>query len=140
MYHLRILSINKTKEQWLQEALDEFFKRMRSAAHFECIWAKNAAQLLSLAANEPYLVCLDSAGPLMSSEQFSSFLLSKLEEGGSHLAFLIGGPEGLPSELKDKYPLLSLSRLTFTHQLVRLILVEQIYRAFEIAKGSNYHK
>jgi 23S rRNA (pseudouridine1915-N3)-methyltransferase len=65
-----------------------------------------------------------------------------LDRGGSRLSFVIGGAEGLPSELKNtqKLSLLSLSALTFTHQFARIILMEQIYRASEIRKGSAYHK
>lgn len=139
MYLLRILSVNKTKESWLEQALDEYVKRM-PFARFEQIWARNEEQFLALCQKEPLLICLDARGLLMDSVQFSNFLLKKLEAGGARLAIAIGGPEGLPQELKTGYPLVSLSPLTFTHQLVRLLLVEQIYRAFEIAKGSRYHK
>jgi 23S rRNA (pseudouridine1915-N3)-methyltransferase len=140
MYHIRILSVNKTKELWLEAALEEFVKRMKPFANIEYIWAKNEEQFLALAMKQSRLICLDSTGKMMSSEAFSSFLLKKLEEGGSHLTLAIGGAEGLPAELKKKCPLISLSLLTFTHQLARLVLIEQIYRAFEIAKGTKYHK
>jgi 23S rRNA (pseudouridine1915-N3)-methyltransferase len=140
MYQIRILSINKTKEGWLHDALQDFIKRMQPVVRFELLWAKNEAQLLTLAAKESLLIGLDASGEMMDSEQFSGFLLKKLEEGGARLAFVIGGAEGLPSELKKSCFLISLSRMTFTHQLARLILIEQLYRAFEIAKGSRYHK
>ena len=64
----------------------------------------------------------------------------QLEKGGARITFAIGGAEGFSEEVKKSYPLISLSPLTFTHQMTRLILIEQIYRATEILKGSKYHK
>ena len=91
--------------------------------------------------NEPCIV-LDERGSLCDSRQFASLLFKKIEEGGSRVTFVIGCAEGLPSAMKAdtaQEPLLSLSRLTFTHQMARLLLVEQVYRASEIRRGSKYH-
>ena len=140
MYHLRILSIGKTKEPWLEQALDEYLKRLQPVLSVEFVWAKNDLQLVGLASKESALICLDAEGKLMNSAQFSTFILKEFEKAGSHLSLVIGGAEGLPQILKGKYPLISLSPLTFTHQMVRLIVLEQIYRALEIARGSRYHK
>lgn len=141
MHRIRILSIGKTKETWLEQALTEYLKRLQSIASIEFVWAKNNEQLLALVAKEPHFICLDASGQSMTSEHFSTFLMKKLEASGARLAIVIGGAEGLPDKLKQVPELLvSLSPLTFTHQLVRLVLVEQIYRAFEIARGSRYHK
>jgi 23S rRNA (pseudouridine1915-N3)-methyltransferase len=62
------------------------------------------------------------------------------EDGGSHVSFIIGGFAGLPDGIRSAYPLLTLSKMTWTHQMARLLLLEQIYRASEIFKGSAYHK
>lgn len=140
MYKIRILSVGKTKEQWLESAISEYLKRLQKTASLEFVWAKNDDQLVVLAQKEEGVVCLDAAGQTMDSDQFSSFLIKKLEEHGARLTFIIGGAEGLPKGLRGAFPLLSLSPMTFTHQMVRLILVEQIYRAIEIEKGSRYHK
>lgn len=140
MYKIKIFSVGKTKETWLEDALSEYIRRLQPVLAIEFIWAKNDEQLLQLVAKESLVVCLDPNGKLMSSEKFASFLESKLEEGGSRLAFVIGGAEGLPPLLKTSPLQISLSPLTFTHQLTRLVLLEQIYRAFEIIKGSPYHK
>jgi 23S rRNA (pseudouridine1915-N3)-methyltransferase len=141
MYRIRILSIGKTKEEWLEKALAEYLKRLQAIAAIEFVWAKNDEQLLALAAKESHFLCLDACGQAMTSEHFSSFLIRKLESSGSRLAIIIGGAEGLPKELKHpRDRLVSLSPMTFTHQIVRLVLVEQIYRAFEIERGSKYHK
>lgn len=140
MYKLRIYSVGKTKEEWLEAAIAEYLKRLQATVAIEFILAKNDEQLIASVEKEEAVICLDPLGKMMDSEKFSSFLMKQLEAGGSRLAFVIGGPEGLPAVLRKKHPLISFSPMTFTHQIIRLILVEQIYRAFEIDKGSRYHK
>lgn len=137
---IKIISVGKTKESWLEEAFEEYIKRLKPIMEIECLWAKNDAQLAAWAQREKGVICLDPRGAQQTSEQFSTFLHQQIERNGSRLAIVIGGAEGLTEEVKRLGPLVSLSLLTFTHQITRLILVEQIYRAFEIAKGSNYHK
>lgn len=140
MIKIRILSVGKTKEPWLEEALDEYVKRLKSTLQIEFAFAKNDTQLLEWLAKESRVIALDPQGKLLTSEAFSIFLYDQIEAGGSRLSFVIGGPEGLPQTVRQNSLLLSLSPLTFTHQLARLVLVEQLYRAVEIAKGSPYHK
>ena len=140
MFKLRILTVGKTKEDWLEMALAEYLKRLQHTASIEFIFAKNNEHLEELARKEGAVICLDSTGQVMTSEKFSSFLVRQLETHGSRLTFIIGGAEGLPLNLKLNSPLLSFSSMTFTHQIIRLILVEQIYRGLEIEKGSRYHK
>ncbi len=141
MYKIKILSVGKTKEKWLEQGLSEYIKRLQATATIECHWAKNSIQLESLTQKEQNLVCLDPQGKTLTSEEFATFLLQKLETSGSRLSFVIGGAEGIPLSIKEKNTtVISLSKLTFTHQLTRLVLLEQLYRAFEIAKGSRYHK
>lgn len=141
MYKIRIYSVGKTKEEWLESAIAEYLKRLQHTVMIEFILTKNDEQLVSLVEKEEGgVVCLDPAGPMMSSEKFSTYLVKQLEVHGSRLCFVIGGAEGLPSILRSKHTLLSFSPMTFTHQIIRLILVEQIYRAIEIDKGSRYHK
>lgn len=137
---ITIFSIGKTKEPWLEEALSLYLKRLRPVCAIEFILAKDESQLLALASKRSLAICLDSSGPLLSSEEFSALLHKKLVEGGSEMAFIIGGATGLPDKLKKQFPLLSFSKMTFTHQMIRLLLIEQIYRAFEIHKGTSYHK
>lgn len=140
MLKLKLLSVGKTKEKWLDEGFQEYIKRLKSSVQIECLWAKDSSQLLEWAHKENSYVCLDPAGRLFTSEEFSYFLCQQWEKEGSRLTLIIGGAEGLPSELKQKGNLLSLSPLTLTHQLVRLVLIEQVYRAIEIQKRSPYHK
>ena len=111
-------------------------------------------------------VCLDPTGTMLDSPAFTDLVFNRLESGGSRLCFVIGGAEGLPPALspptKGDYhrsyangrpninggkgeiirnlEFISLSKLTFTHQLARILLAEQLYRACEIKKGSGYHK
>jgi 23S rRNA (pseudouridine1915-N3)-methyltransferase len=141
MYKVKIFSIGKTKEPWLSLALEEYSKRLKPSLSIEWCLAKQDEQLALLLDKEAHYICLDPQGKAFSSEAFSAFLHQKLLEGGSRLSFVIGGAEGLPEPIKRRAAaLLSLSPLTFTHQLTRLILLEQLYRSLEIAKGSSYHK
>jgi 23S rRNA (pseudouridine1915-N3)-methyltransferase len=141
MYKLKVYSVGKTKETWLQEALQEYEVRLRSSLALDWILAKNTEQLKQFLEKEEKFLCLDPAGKQFSSEEFSAYLLKTLENNHSRLAFIIGGAEGLPQEIKSRSQgLISFSKMTFTHQMTRLILVEQLYRALEIAKGTGYHK
>lgn len=139
MLKIKILSIGKTKEKWLEDALQEYLKRLSPVVSIEFLLFKTNEQLEAQAEKETQIICLDPQGKMVSSEEFSSFLISSLEKGGSKTTFIIGGAEGLTEKLKQK-PLISFSKMTFTHQICRLILVEQIYRAIELQKGSKYHK
>jgi 23S rRNA (pseudouridine1915-N3)-methyltransferase len=140
MIKIRIFGVGKTKEAWLETALEEYLKRLKPSFQIEFHYAKNDVQLLDWLEKEPKVIALDPAGKSLTSEQFSSFLYEQIEAGGSRLTIIIGGPEGLPQVIRQQAQLLSLSPLTFTHQLARLVLIEQLYRAAEIAKGSPYHK
>lgn len=107
----------------------------------EWILVKDSKELDLLLEKETHFLSLDPQGKSFSSETFSEEVQRQLIKGGSRLTFVIGGAEGLSASAKARSALLiSLSPLTFTHQLTRLILLEQIYRAFEIAKGTGYHK
>ncbi len=137
---ITLYSVGKNKEQWLEEACSEYIKRLTPDAIVQTEWLRDDQQLIKATSKEKRLLCLDPLGKEFTSEQFSKYLIQELENSGARLGFVIGGPLGLPKELKEKHPLISLSKMTFTHQCTRLILLEQIYRSFEIAKGSPYHK
>jgi 23S rRNA (pseudouridine1915-N3)-methyltransferase len=140
MIKIQIFSVGKTKEDWLEQAIAEYRKRLQSLVAFEFIWCKDDKALESQVEKAGAAIGLDPAGQEFSSEAFATFVDRQIVAGGSQLAFVIGGAEGLPQGLKQKLQLVSLSRLTFTHQITRLILIEQIYRSLEILKGSKYHK
>lgn len=140
MYKITIYSVGKTKEPWLIEALNEYEMRLRSSLEIQWVLVKKEEQLPPLLEKIPFVALVIEAKQ-QSSEEFSLALHGWLESGGSRLSFLIGGAEGIPKELEQKaFAKLSFSKMTLTHQMVRLLLLEQIYRALEIRKGSSYHK
>jgi 23S rRNA (pseudouridine1915-N3)-methyltransferase len=102
---------------------------------------KEADSILSRISGRDTVIALSEEGALYNSHQFSELLETYLSQGTPHLVFIIGGAYGLAAEVKNRSQLLlSLSPLTFPHQLVRVILAEQIYRASTIREGSPYHK
>jgi 23S rRNA (pseudouridine1915-N3)-methyltransferase len=137
-----IYSVGKTKETWLQSAIELYRKRLRTTVEVDCVWVRDDSALEEKVAKcTEACIILDERGHQCTSVEFTKRLYDGLEDGGSRLSFFIGGADGLPPALKaDPKRLLSLSKLTFTHQMARLLLVEQIYRATEIRKGSGYHK
>lgn len=136
MFKVKVLTIGKCKEKWLVEALAEYEKRLQGKVAIEWRLAKDDAQLIEWTKGEK-IIALDPKGELFTSEMWSE----KMVKLGLRLTFVIGGAEGLPPEiLKGARWKWSLSPLTFTHQITRLILVEQIYRAWEIENGGRYHK
>ena len=141
---VRIVSVGSKRrdEPWIQEGIELYTKRLKPVLGVECIFVKDDAALLSaVEKSDEVAIILDERGALSTSVQFTDRLFDALEEGGARMSFFIGGAEGLPPELKaDPKRLLSLGRLTLPHQMARLVLVEQIYRASEIRRGSGYHK
>ena len=136
MFKVKIYTIGKGREYWLQEALSEYEKRLSPNMEIEWILAKNDADLAQKLPLQTPWIALDVQGELVNSRALTKKLLQT-----SRLHFLIGGPNGIPSELLHKSSWKwSLSPLTFTHQIVRLLLLEQLYRAIEIDAGSAYHK
>ncbi len=141
MYRIKIFSIGKTKKSWLTSAISEYEKRLKAIMPIEWIFAKNNEQLRTFLEKESSFITLVPSAKELCSELFAKELYLHLEHCGSRVTFVIGGAEGIPQDLIEKALVsLSLSRLTFTHQIARLILIEQIYRATEIHKRSEYHK
>ncbi len=140
MIRIKILSVGKTHEKWLEAGLDMYVERLAPSAAFELVWYKESEQLERAMQAEKHVVILDAQGQSFDSERFSEWFFKKIELSGSRLTIAIGPAEGFSKSIKDKYEAISLSRMTFTHQLARLVLMEQIFRAFEIKKNSAYHK
>jgi 23S rRNA (pseudouridine1915-N3)-methyltransferase len=137
MFKVKIIAVGRSKEPWLASALAEYEKRMQGRSSIEWCFAEDDNELLALCQKEPVLIALDLLGKQMTSETFSACF----HQLGARQTYVIGGPEGLSQKILEKARLRwSLSLLTFTNQMVRLVVVEQIYRALEIAKGSPYHK
>ncbi|MDE3046377.1 MAG: 23S rRNA (pseudouridine(1915)-N(3))-methyltransferase RlmH [Verrucomicrobiota bacterium] len=139
MFKVKIYTIGRLKETWLQEALAEYEKRLSRQIGVEWVLAKNERELTEKI-QSPW-IALDVRGELVDSVALSKKLLKLFSHHGSRLNFLIGGSEGIDPLLLEKSAWRwSLSPLTFTHQMTRLILLEQLYRAIEIDSGSAYHK
>ena len=151
---IRIIFVGKLKDEWLREALDEYVKRIGAFTRIETIEVKDESiigkdyekikkeegkRIINLLDND-YAIALDINGKAFESVEFAH-ALKKASDSNKRLTFIVGGALGLSDEvLKRCHLRLSLSRMTFTNQMVRLLLIEQIYRAFMILAGKEYHK
>lgn len=153
---LQIWAIGRNHESYVREGVEDFSRRisryhplewniipvpkntgMLSEADLKRSEAKTVLDWLE---RDDYLVCLDGKGKEMSSEELADFMAQRANDSVKRLVFLIGGAYGLDEELlRRAKKVWSLSRLTFPHQLVRLILAEQLYRAFTINRNEKYH-
>ena len=156
---IKIYCIGKIKEQYLKDGIGEYLKRISAYSNIEIIEVADSKvkdnpnssdiekakteegeRVLKLLKND-YLIGLDLNKKEQTSEEFAELLQSKFVEGGSNISFVIGGSYGLSDTLKKRCNTsISLSKLTFLHQMTRLILLEQIYRAFKILNNETYHK
>lgn len=154
-----IYTIGKLKEPYLREGVQEFLKRLKpygqvaivelneekmgdkpSEAERKTAVQAEGVRLLKQIKERDYLILLDVYGKTMSSEALSALFDACALRGQSDIAFVIGGAFGVSEELREKADLrLSFSPMTFTHQMVRLLLVEQIYRALKISRKEPYH-
>lgn len=136
MFKVKIITVGKSKEKWLGDAIREYEKRLVGKMELDWLLFKDDAEMEHWAKENTY-VALDPNGKLLTSEAWSK----KMVQFGLRVNFLIGSATGLSQKILEKAAFIwSLSPLTFTHQMTRLILVEQIYRALEIERGSKYHK
>jgi 23S rRNA (pseudouridine1915-N3)-methyltransferase len=141
-----ILQVGKTKDTAALELEKEFLKRLGAFCDLTTITVKTSDQttenhdLQSKIPEGHTLVALDLTGKQMTSEKFAEFLEKQRDLEGGKLCFIVGGPHGFtPETLALADHSLSLSKMTFTHQMVRLFLLEQIYRGFMIVEGRKYH-
>ncbi|MEE1219856.1 MAG: 23S rRNA (pseudouridine(1915)-N(3))-methyltransferase RlmH [Ruminococcus sp.] len=161
MLRVNIVCIGKIKEKYFTDAINEYSKRLSAFCKFsvielpeekirnnnpnqaqidEVIEAEGKRILQKIGASD-YVAAMCIEGKLMSSEELSKTLDSVSLSGKSTVSFIIGGSYGLSDEVKKRSDLrLSMSRMTFPHQMARMILSEQIYRAFEISTNGKYHK
>ncbi len=153
---IKIVSLIKRQDKALKLVEQEYLKRIAKFIPCELaeirraeiredgdktkILKEEARKLEGILKERAVLVVLDKAGKEYNSEELAAWLGGRMTEGGE-LVFLLGGPLGLSEEITEKARWkISLSRLTFPHKLARVILLEALYRALEIAKGSRYHK
>jgi len=157
---ISVITVGKLKEKYLKQGIDEYLKRLSTYAKVEIIevadekapehlseaemeevkW-KEGQRILSKLSEDTYVITLEISGRMLSSEQLAAKIDELSTYGKSKLAFIIGGSLGLSKEVQKQSDLaLSFSKMTFPHQLMRLILLEQIYRAYRINRGEPYHK
>ena len=157
---IKIVTVGKLKEKYLKDGITEYTKRISRFAKLEMIELTDektpdkaselenqkileteGERILSKVGEREFVVVIDIEGKTLSSEEFSKQLEQASIKGYSTLTFIIGGSLGLAPVVKNRANLsVSFGRLTLPHQLMRLVLVEQIYRAFTIQQGSPYHK
>lgn len=157
---LRVICIGRLKEAFFREASAEYEKRLTrycepsivelpdekverepSPSEVERVKKLECERLLSRISPQDYVIALDPKGKELSSEALADTLNGIMVGGTGSIAFLIGGSHGLTDEVRKRADLvLSFSKLTFPHQLFRVMLLEQVYRAFKIMSGEPYHK
>ena len=157
---IKVVTVGKLKEKYLKDGIAEYSKRISRFAKFEMIELADektpdrasesenqkileieGQRILSKVGDRDFVIVLAIEGKTLSSEEFSKQLEEASIKGFSTLTFIIGGSLGLSSAVKNRANLsVSFGRLTLPHQLMRLVLAEQIYRAFTIQQGSPYHK
>ncbi len=154
---IKIIALGKIKEKFLKDGIDEFMKRLRPYIPVEIIELQpveikdgnmvskaldeEAEKILAQVKKESYIITLEINGKQLSSEDFAEKIDEISKSGVSELIFIIGSSCGLSQEVSKRADYkLSISKMTFLHQFARLLLVEQIYRAFKILKNETYHK
>jgi 23S rRNA (pseudouridine1915-N3)-methyltransferase len=142
---LTIAWIGKTKNPAIQSLTDEYVKRLRQFAEVAGLSLKDEAALLKLCGRDGRgarrgLVLLDSRGRQLSSEEFAQFLRERQERNPVPMVFAIGPADGFSeTALKQADSVVSLGKMTIAHELARVVVLEQLYRAFTILKGHPYH-
>jgi len=140
---LTIAWIGKTKSPAIQSLTDEYVKRLRQFAEAEGVSLKDEVALLKLCDGRGArrrLVLLDSRGKQLSSEELAAFLREHQDRNPLPLVFAIGPADGFSDQLRGKADFaLSLGKMTLAHELARVVLLEQVYRAFTVLKGHPYH-
>lgn len=159
MLNIQIICIGKLKETYLKSAIDEYNKRLSRYCKLDIlelpdekipektnikladeIKSKECNNILNHIKKDSYVIALDLKGKQFTSEEFSS-QIEKISMNASHITFIIGGSLGLTNELLNNCnQSICFSKMTFPHQLIRVFLLEQIFRAFKIITGETYHR
>lgn len=153
---VKLVCIGKTDKEYIIEGVNEYEKRLKHYISFESVLlpdiknSKNLTEiqqkekegevLLSQIKESDYVIILDEKGKEYSSVEFSKMIEKQMVAGLKTLVFIVGGPYGFSKQMYDRANAkISLSQMTFSHQMVRLIFTEQLYRAMTILKGEPYH-
>lgn len=154
---IKVIAVGKIKEKYTKDAVNEYLKRLsaycsmnlveipaqeiKDDSQYEKYKNIEGEKILQNIRPESYVISLEIAGEQFSSENFAEKIKDISNLGYNELIFVIGGANGLSAEVSGRADLkLSFSKMTFTHQLARLFLYEQIYRAFKINSGESYHR
>ena len=160
MLHIDIICVGKIKEQYLKDAVAEYSKRLSKYCSLTITeisdeqvpnnlndkLAQNIKQIesnhiLSHIKRDSYVICLDLKGKQFSSKEFSKKIENIALNDSSNITFIIGGTLGISDELlKKSNELICFSKMTFPHQLIRVFLLEQLFRAFKISNNETYHR
>ena len=160
MLGVKLICVGKMRERFYVDAFEEYRKRLGAYCRLDCLeiaeqrlgdnpsaaeiaaaLEKEGAEIRKAISADAFVVSLCVEGKEMSSEAFSALFTERENSGKPKICFLIGGSYGMSETVKAKADLkLSMSKMTFPHHLARVMLIEQIYRAFKIAEGSRYHK
>ena len=158
--HITVICVGKIKEKFFTGAIDEYKKRLSRYCKLDIIEVadektpdgasemveeqiriKEGERILKNVKEDGYVITLEIKGEMLDSEQLAAKINQFGVRGISHLQFIIGGSLGLSKEVMERSDYrLSFSKMTFPHQMMRVILLEQIYRSFRIIKGEPYHK
>ena len=150
---IKIITVGTVKEKYLKDAIEEYSKRIKKYTNLEIIELKDEGLVEETKAthlegekikkyinSKDYIITMEIDGKEMTSVEFSNKINNILIEN-SNIIFIIGGSYGLSEEIKQQAKLhLSFSKMTFPHQLFRVMLLEQIYRAYKIMNNESYHK
>ena len=154
---IKIIALGKIKEKFLKDGIDEFLKRLTPYASVEVVelspieikdenltdrvLEQEADKILANIKPQDFVITMEIQGKMLSSEDFAEKINELTNLGTQEIVFVIGSSCGLAKKVSDRANFkLSMSKMTFLHQFARLILVEQIYRAFKIIKNETYHK
>ena len=155
-----VIGVGRLKEKYWQAAIEEYSKRLSkyvkldiievadekapetlSAAEEDIVKRNEGARILKNIKDGDYVIALAINGKMLGSEELSEFLNERMVRGAGHIVFVIGGSLGLSKEVLNRADYkLSFSKMTFPHQMMRVILLEQFYRAVKIMKNEPYHK
>lgn len=153
---ITLLCIGKTDDKYLVEGIDKYINRLKFYVNFNLVVVpdiknsksltedqqkdKEATLLLKHIQSQDRVILLDEFGKEFRSVDFSAYLEKQMVQSVQHMVFIIGGPYGFDQKIYDRANTkISLSKMTFSHQMIRLFFTEQLYRAFSIMKGEPYH-